>query len=237
MRRTLVGVFVFLNATQAGKPYQADAPSGRWLGNEVSPRAHRYPPSDAHVACPTDFNFCIDTRWSDGQTCLFPNPHLIKRCLDEGCIRSDYGKDRAEKKLEDTYCKDFMSVEGRFCQWTEEVRCSCPLEIEDIVYANGMVVKPGDSVPSGYRIASECVYPSKNIKRMPNGAYVDVPVPGETAPPPLPNDSKLKGDRFWKDPNQQDATLRPMGIRSNSNGVSEMFPTVLAMLVIVFTCF
>ena len=191
--------------------YQGDAPEGRWYGNERPPKHPRSVPANARVACPSEFNFCIDYKWSDAQTCMHPNPHLIKRCMDEGCIQSDFGKARAAELLEDTYCKDFMSREGRFCQWTEQVKCHCPKGEEDIVFANGIIIKPGDSIPSGYKLTESCVYPTPNMKRMPNGAYVDVPIPGGPVPPPIPNDAKLKGNLSWVDPREANGgTRRPV---------------------------
>lgn len=190
---------------------QRNAPDGRWLNGESPPKEPRIVPEGSRVACPVGFEFCIDSRWSDAQTCLRPNPHLIKRCLDESCIGSAFGKKRAAEYLEDTYCKDFMSFEGRFCQWTEEVRCTCSPSVEDIVYANGVVLSWAEEVPEGYTLASECLYPSNNIKRMPNGAYVDVPVIGGAPVPPIPNNPKLQGDPFWKDANAGPApTVRPL---------------------------
>ena len=192
--------------------YQEDATEGRWINGETPPKAPRAVLEGSRVACPDAHDFCIDTKWSDGQTCLSPNPHLIKRCLDESCIRTDFGKNRSAQLLEDTYCKDFMKSEGRLCQWTEAIRCSCPSDIEDIVFANGVILEADNfSVPPGYKLASECVYPSNNMKRMPNGAYVDVPVPGGPPVAPIPDDPKLKGDPFWKDVrNVTDATVRPL---------------------------
>ena len=177
------------------------------------------------MACPNKYKFCIDTRWSDPQTFLSPNPHLIKRFFDEGCIQSAYGRDRAEKNMEDTYCKDFMSFEGRFCQWTEQVRCECAEHIEDIVFANGRVIRDGDSVPAGYNIVPECIYPPKNIKRMPNGRYVDVLVPGKPALPPFHDDPKLKGN------NAPDSTLQPVS-RAAKKTISLAAIAVLAAVTV-----
>ena len=220
MRLTFAAISTVL--VVASKPYQRDAPIGRWINGEHPPSSRRSSPDDdSQVACPTSFGFCIDTRWSDPKTCLYPSPHLIKRCYDEGCIHSGFGQQRALEKLEDTYCKDFMDVEGRFCQWTEQVRCTCPAEIEDIVYANAIVVQAGGEVPEGYAVASECIYPSNNIKRMRNGAYIDVPVPGGAIPPPVPNDPKLKGDLNWVDPDSDNAptvTLRPAPVLNAEGG-------------------
>ena len=47
------------------------------------------------------------------------------------------------------------------------------------------------------------------MKRMPNGGYIDVPVPGGGPVPPMPDDPKLKGDLFWVDPSSPYGTLRP----------------------------
>lgn len=199
--------------------FQRDAPRGRWLNGDRPPKTLRFVNAGSVVACPTVLDFCIDTRWSDEQTCLHPNPHLIKRCLDESCIRSPFGKARAAQELEDTYCKDFMSHAGRFCQWTEQYRCTCAPDVEDIVYANGIVLNHGDDVPAGYAPASECVYPSDNIKRMPNGAYVDIRVPGGPPVPRIPDDPKLKGDILWLDADSvPTGTVRPLAVPAQSSG-------------------
>jgi hypothetical protein len=121
-----------------------------------------------------------------------------------------------------------MSREGRYCQWTEQYMCACPRDIEDIVYANGVVVMPGDAMPPGYRKAEPCIYPTGNMKRMPNGAYVDIPVPGNPLPPPIPDDPKLKGNLSWVDPRGEDhdATLRPLpgfGANGGNNDASIVF--------------
>ena len=210
---------ILLCASSAQRPYQYDAPPGRWLVGESSPN-HARPalPSGAEAACPTELDFCIDSRWSDARTCLYPMPHLIKRCFDESCIQSPFGAERAQNRLEDTYCKDFMDVEGRVCQYNDRLRCECPAEIEDIVYANAVVVHKGESVPPGYRLAPECVYPSANIKRLQNGGYVDPPLPGHPAPPAIPDHPKLKGNLTWVDPAEPDATTRPPLRQRANNG-------------------
>lgn len=224
--------------------YQEEAPEGRWLNNERPPNAARSVAPESQVACPTEFNFCLDYKWSDQQTCLHPNPHLIKRCMDEGCIRSPFGQALIAARKDDTYCKDFMSVEGRYCQWTEAYRCQCPREIEDLVYANGVVVAAGESVPAGYRLAKDCVYPTKNMKRMPDGAYVDVPVVGELPPPPIPNDPKLQADPLWVDPRatpEPTYTMAPIpeGRRNFKNGDSfgESLNLAISVLCVVFVGF
>ncbi len=212
---------ILISVCLAQRPYQYDAPPGRWLNGEQSP-GHARPalPTGAVPACPGDLDFCIDSRWSDAQTCLYPMPHLIKRCFDESCIQSPFGGERAQNRLEDTYCKDFMDVEGRVCQYNDALRCQCPADIEDIVYANAVVVHQGESMPPGYRFAPECVYPSANIKRLQNGGYVDPPLPGHPVPPMIPDDPKLKGNLTWVDPSD-DATTRPP-LRPRGNGGSSV---------------
>lgn len=238
MRITVAAIAI--NQVVSQKSYQRDAPDGRWLEGEHGPSFPRSSPSsDSRVACPNSFSFCIDTRWSDARTCIYPNPHLIKRCYDEGCIRSDFGQDRITQGLPDTYCKDFMDVEGRFCQWTEQVRCTCTEEDEDIVYANSVVVAAGNPMPEGYRTASECIYPTNNLKRMPNGAYVDVPVPGKPSPPPIPNDAKLQGDLNWVDPNaptEEPTTTRkpaPMKNKQDSSGAAASSTSFLLIAAVI----
>jgi hypothetical protein len=215
--------------------FQADAPKGRWLNGETPPKNQRHLPAGTTVACPTDFSFCVDTKWSDAQTCLHPNPHLIKRCMDLGCIESPFGRARAAAFEEDTYCKDFMSREGRYCQWTEKYMCNCPSHVEDIVFANAIIVNANEPLPHGYRIAKECIYPTPNMKRMPNGAYVDVPIPGEPLPPPIPDDPKLKGNLSWVDPRGEapDATLRPRPELQADRGTSNASPQILCIMLAV----
>ena len=234
----LIAIAVTLFTTGTVSYYQGDAPEGRWYGKETPPKHPRTPPTDAQIACPSEFKFCIDYKWSDAQTCLHPNPHLVKRCMDEGCIQSEFGKSRGAQQLEDTYCKDFMNREGRFCQWTEEVKCHCPKKEEDIVFANGIVVRPGDSVPSGYSIVSSCIYPTPNMKRMPNGAYVDVPIPGGPVPPPIPGDAKLKGDPAWVDPKDAGGQVRPVPRFDQDNSSTKTTPIfVSAALAIMIAAF
>lgn len=222
-----------LGASLSAASYQADAPVGRWYGSDTPPKQPRSVPGDAQVACPKEFDFCIDYRWSDAQTCLHPNPHLIKRCLDLGCIESPFGKARAAAFQEDTYCKDFMSKEGRYCQWTEQYMCRCPPEIEDLVYANGVVIRGGQAIPDGYRIVKPCIYPTGNMKRMQNGAYVDVPVPGGEIPPPMPDDPKLKGDPHWVDPRGEpiDPALRNPNFAADDANKHMSVPTCVSAMI------
>jgi hypothetical protein len=161
-------------------------------------------------------------------------PHLIKRCYDESCIQSPFGISRKQTQLEDTYCKDFMDVEGRVCQYNDYQRCTCPAEIEEVVYANAQVIHKGDSVPEGYKIVSECVYPSANIKRLQNGGYVDPPLPGQPAPPAIPDHPKLKGDSFWKDPNEIEVTtLPPLKVRADSTTTKDALNGFKAITAVV----
>lgn len=226
----LIAIFSVIQVA-ADKCYQRDAPEGRWLEGEHKPTSARDAPEAGRLACPHSFDFCIDTRWSDARTCMYPNPHLIKRCYDEGCIRSEFGVARSNAGEEDTYCKDFMDIEGRFCQWTESVRCTCSDNVEDIVFANAVTVY--NLVPEGYRMASECVYPSNNFKRMPNGAYLDVPVLGQPSPPAVPSDPKLMGDQFWTEKEEEDsATMKPLLNKLNSKSSAIFAGTAIFIIML-----
>jgi len=230
-------VLCMLGTVISTRPFQYDAPTGRWLDGEYIPRQARPALTEGSMAaCPTTKDFCIDTRWSDARTCLYPMPHLIKRCYDESCIQSSFGFERKQANLEDTYCKDFMDVEGRVCQYNDFKKCTCPSDIEDVAYANAVVVYKGESVPPGYRIAPECIYPSANIKRLQNGGYVDPPLPGQPFPPAIPDHPKLQGDLFWKDPADIPvSTLPPLRPRSGDSSKSTAVPSaaVLAISVII----
>jgi hypothetical protein len=242
--------FFMICASSAQRPYQYDAPQGRWLNNEHPPHHVRAPvPLGGITACPVDYDFCIDSRWSDDRTCMYPMPHLIKRCFDESCIQSPFGIERAGNRLEDTYCKDFMDVEGRVCQYNDAQRCECPSEIEEIVYANAVVVHQGESVPPGYKAVSECVYPSANIKRLQNGGYVDPPLPGQPAPPAIPDHPKLKGNLTWSDPlGADDVSTRPplrprangsggVGDDQNNQAVRSFYPSAAGMIITICVVF
>ncbi len=125
-------------------------------------------------------------------------PHLIKRCYDVGCLSSEFGEERRLARKEDTYCKDYMGREGRFCQWSDVRKCTCTEE--KIVYANAIPVPVSELIPEGYAKARPCAYPTNNIKRYPNGKYEEVPVVFGEQPPTVPPHPKLLGDPNWKDP-------------------------------------
>ncbi len=216
------------------------APDGVWLFGQQPPRRKRPVPAPGSiVTCPVqpDMDFCIDTMWSDDLTCLHPMPHLIKRCYDVGCLSSEFGQERMLGRKEDTYCKDYMGREGRFCQWSDVIRCSC--SDEQIVYVNAIAVPQGEPIPEGYSKAGKCAYPTNNIKRYPNGKYEEVPVMFGEQPPTVPPHPKLLGDPNWKDPfAEPTATPRPAPRLAprveNPNSVSGVSVAILVLVAAVF---
>jgi hypothetical protein len=129
------------------------------------------------VYCPSDRSFCIDTRFSDAGTCMSPSPVTVKKCFDRSCRLSPANDRVLAWKGEDSYCKEFMSSEGRVCHWAPEVPCTC--ESQSIVYTDALVQFPDQPVPVGYRRAKECVY-TDNYK---DSRIVD-PVGPQIRPPP-----------------------------------------------------
>jgi hypothetical protein len=192
--------------------FQDNAHVGSWLPGEEKPILARGAPLEGSIVlCPSSHRFCIDTKYSDPQTCLSPNPHLIKRCYDETCHHSELGRELIEKGMDSSYCKDFKGLAAMVCHHID-TPCTCDESIEQIVYANALVISPGDVVvPEGYAAVSECVYPSKYIRRLPNGEYVDVAPAGEPTAPPVPDDEKLRGDYSWTPP---DVATKPPAIRA-----------------------
>ena len=115
-------------------------------------------PAGTVAACPTDREYCIDTRFSDEGTCMFPSPETVKECLDDTCAAHPGNEAIFKSKKEDSYCKDWQAApEGRVCHWTTDVFCSCPSF--SIVYTNAAFVPVGGLAPYGYAIAEQCKYP------------------------------------------------------------------------------
>jgi hypothetical protein len=109
------------------------------------------------AACPTDRDYCIDSRYSDEGTCMYPSPETIKECLDDTCAAHPANEAIFRSKKEDSYCKDWQkSPEGRVCHWTSDVFCSCPKF--SIVYTNAVFVPIGNGAPQGYAVAQQCKY-------------------------------------------------------------------------------
>lgn len=121
------------------------------------------PPEGYRVACPSEPGFCIDYQTSDNGTCMHPDPVEVKKCYDNSCIQSPWGPDVRRRQNEDTYCKDFMTPQGRLCQWIDDVPCTC--ESKSIIYYSGEFVAPGDPIPPGFTEAAPCTYPLDLIRR------------------------------------------------------------------------
>lgn len=114
-------------------------------------------PEGSVAACPKNRDYCIDTRYSDAATCMYPSPETIKECLDDTCAAHPGNEAIFKSKNEDSYCKDWQkSPEGRVCHWTSDVFCSCPKF--SIVYTNAEFVAPGEAAPQGYALAQPCKY-------------------------------------------------------------------------------
>ena len=129
----------------------------------VRPGLRHDPPEGYRVACPNDRMYCIDYQTSDNGTCMHPDPVEVKRCYDDSCIRSPWGPSVRRKQNEDTYCKDFMTPQGRLCQWIDNVPCTC--ESKSILYYSGEFIAPGEPIPQGFAEAFPCTYPLDLIRR------------------------------------------------------------------------
>ena len=121
------------------------------------------PPPGHKVACPSDRAYCIDYRGSDNGTCLYPDPVAMKKCYDNSCVDSSWGPIVRRQQGEDTYCKDFMTAQGRLCQWVDNLPCTC--ESKSIFYYSGEFIPAHDPIPAGFAEASICTYPLDLIKR------------------------------------------------------------------------
>lgn len=121
------------------------------------------PPPGYRVACPNDRAYCIDFEASDNGTCMYPDPLEIKRCYDQSCTGSAWAPLIRKQQNEDTYCKDFMTPQGRVCQWLDSVPCSC--ESRSIYYYSGEFIPPEEPIPYGFTEAHPCTYPLDVIRR------------------------------------------------------------------------
>lgn len=123
----------------------------RFHETRLVPRYHK-------AACPTDREYCIDTRYSDAGTCMHPSPLEIKKCLDESCRILPENQAIFEEFHEDSYCKEYQSPSGRVCQWTA-IPCTCAST--PIRYTNAVFVTSSDVLPSSHAVAHTCQYPDK----------------------------------------------------------------------------
>jgi len=138
----------------------------------------RDPPAspDTVIACPTDYNYCLDTKYSDVGTCMWPSPIEIKECLDDTCASNPANEAIFKQHGEDTYCKEWQkSPEGRVCHWTIDLYCSCPKF--DIVYTDARYIASGSAIPRGFARVEPCIYPInyKRKNKHENDAHVGPP--------------------------------------------------------------
>lgn len=136
------------------------------------------PSLERKVLCPDDKEYCIDTRYSDRGTCMFPQPLAIKICLDETCASSPENAKIFQQFGEDSYCKDRQGVDGRVCQWIDHVPCSCSKF--DIEYVDAIYIPNVELNPVGFKIAHDCKYPD-NYKGENKREWVE-PAPPKVAP-------------------------------------------------------
>ena len=129
----------------------------------VRPGPAHNPPPGYRVACPSDRAYCIDYKGSDNGTCMYPDPVSIKNCYDQSCIQSSYGPMVRKQQGEDTYCKDFMTPQGRLCQWIDTAPCKC--DSQSIFYYSGEFVPPGEPIPQGFNEVYPCTYPLDLIRK------------------------------------------------------------------------
>lgn len=108
-------------------------------------------------ACPSNRQFCVDSRDSDSMTCMWPSPMSVKVCLDESC-RSILENNNIFKTIgEDSYCKHDAASDGRVCQWTTDIYCTC--NKFSVIYTDAISIGPDDVPPLGYMFARDCEYP------------------------------------------------------------------------------
>jgi hypothetical protein len=129
----------------------------------VRPGPRHDPPPGYRVACPNDRLYCIDYQSSDNGTCMYPDPLEIKRCYDNSCTGSAWGALVRKQQGEDTYCKDFMTPQGRVCQWLDSVPCSC--EARSIYYYTGEFIPPSEPIPYGFAEVHPCTYPLDMLRK------------------------------------------------------------------------
>jgi hypothetical protein len=146
------------------EPFKLDLLPYVSIGVEAVRSGPRHdPPPGYRVVCPSDRAYCIDYQSSDNGTCMYPDPLEIKRCYDNSCTGSAWAPVVRRQQGEDTYCKDFMTPQGRVCQWLDSVPCSC--EARSIYYYSGEFVAPGEPVPYGFAEVFPCTYPLDVIRR------------------------------------------------------------------------
>jgi hypothetical protein len=116
------------------------------------------PPSGHKVLCPNTHKFCIDERYSDKGTCMYPSPVDIKQCLDDSCSDQPDNEANFQKVKEDSYCKDFKRAASRVCQWLDNP-CTC--DKFDIEYVDAVYWPRDERTPEGYKVATTCAYLEK----------------------------------------------------------------------------
>jgi hypothetical protein len=146
------------------EPYKLDLMPYVSIGVSAARPGPRHDPPPGHrVVCPNDRAYCIDYQSSDNGTCMYPDPLEIKRCYDSSCTSSAWASLVRKQRGEDTYCKDFMTPQGRVCQWIDSVPCSC--ESRSIYYYSGEFIPNDQPVPYGFSEAHHCTYPLDVIRR------------------------------------------------------------------------
>lgn len=129
----------------------------RFLFGVLQRRRTRNLPAGKIAVCPSDRQFCIDTRKSDETTCLYPDPLTIKLCLDDSCKAIPENDQILAQYGEDSYCKDFMAMpEGRLCHWSMS---SCTCDKFDLTYVDALIINSEDAIPSGWKAVGQCEYP------------------------------------------------------------------------------
>ena len=129
----------------------------------VRPGPRRDPPEGYFAVCPSNRAYCIDVQASDNGTCMYPGPVEIKQCYDQSCIQSVWGPIVYRQQGEDTYCKDFMTAQGRLCQWVDSLPCTC--SSKSIEYYDAEFVPNGALIPPGFFKPAPCVYPLDLIRQ------------------------------------------------------------------------
>ena len=123
----------------------------------------RDPPSGHYSVCPANRAYCIDYKASDNGTCMYPSPVEVKQCYDSSCVQSSWGPIVRRQQGEDTYCKDFMTSQGRLCQWVDSLPCTC--NSKSIWYYDAEFIPNDQPVPSGFTRAEICTYPLDLIRK------------------------------------------------------------------------
>ena len=128
-----------------------------------SVRPRRAVPANHFAVCPSNRAYCIDYKASDNGTCMYPGPVEIKQCYDQSCINSAWGPIVHKQQGEDTYCKDFMTSQGRLCQWVDSLPCTCTSK--SILYYDAEFIPDGGPVPAGFARPDLCTYPLDLIRK------------------------------------------------------------------------